>query len=101
MNIAGDPKPIHRDTDRRVCGHTTIVVGQNNVYANNLLVSVDLDPNNGGAGNLYARNNKVYINNKLVVNHTPEPAAPDGSCPASPHCNPYTAQGSPNVFVGD
>lgn len=93
--------PIHRDTDKRICGHTTIVVGQNNVYANNLLVSVDRDPNTGGGGNLFAANNNVYVNNKLVVNHSPEPAAPDGSCPIAPHCNPMTAEGSPDVFVGD
>lgn len=93
--------PVHRDTDDRICGHKTIVVGQSTVYANGLLISVDRDPNNGGGGNLNAANNNVYVNNKLVVNHTPENADPDGSCPASPHCNPKTAEGSPNVFVGD
>lgn len=101
MNIAGDPKPIHRDRDRRICNHLTVVVGQDDVFANFKLVSVDRDPNTGGGGNLNAANNNVYANFKLVVNHTPEPADPDGSCPASPHCNPMTAEGSPNVFVGD
>lgn len=93
--------PVHRDTDLRICGHRTVVKGQNNVYANGLLVSVDLDPNNGAGGNLYAKNNNVYVNGKLVVNHSPELAAPDGSCPAAPHCSPMTAEGSPDVFVGD
>ena len=37
---------VHRDTDQRICGHTTIVVGQSTVYANSLLISVDGDPNN-------------------------------------------------------
>jgi hypothetical protein len=36
-----------------------------------------------------------------VVNHSPEPASPDNLCPLPPHCNPLTAEGSPNVFVGD
>ena len=93
--------PIHRDKDLRICGHRTIVVGQDNVYANGELIAVDRDPNNGSGGNLIAKNNNVYVNKKLVVNHSPEPAYPDGSCPASPHCNPMTAEGSPDVFVGD
>lgn len=94
--------PVHRDTDLRVCGHTTVVEGQNNVYANNLLISVDGDPNTGSGGNLDASGTKnVYINNKLVVNNTQDPASPDGSCPVSPHCNPKTDQGSPDVFVAD
>lgn len=94
---------IHRNTDPRSCGATTIVQGQSNVFANNLLVSVDKDPNTHGGGNLNAANNNVYINNKLVVNHTPEDANPDGLCPplGGDHCNPVTAGGSPNVFVGD
>lgn len=101
MARAGTPKPIHRNNDLRICAHRTVVVGQRNVYANFRLASVDRDPNTGSGGNLRAKNNNVYINFKLVVNHTPEPADPDGSCPASPHCNPMTAEGSPNVFVGD
>jgi hypothetical protein len=94
---------IHRNTDPRTCGATTIVVGQGNVYANNLLVSVDGDPNSHGGGNLNASNNNVFVNNKLVVNHTPEGASPDALCPplGGAHCNPETASGSNNVFVGD
>ena len=93
--------PVHRHTDLRICDHTTVVVGQTNVYANNLLIAVDQDPNTGGGGELIANCRNVFINNKMVVNHSPENAQPDGSCPASPHCNPQTAQGSPDVFVGD
>ena len=94
--------PIHRHSDLRICGHTTVVTGQDNVYANNLLVSVDQDPNTGGAGNLDASGTKnVYVNNKLVVNHSADPAAPDGSCPGGSHCGPSTAEGSPDVFVAD
>lgn len=97
------PKPCHRDTDARVCGASTIVVGNYNVFCNSLLVSVDGDPNSHGGGNLKARNNEVYVHSKLVVNHTPESAAPDNLCFSigGNHCNPMTAEGSPNVFVGD
>jgi len=94
---------VHRDTDPRTCGASTIVSGQDNVYANNLLVSVDGDPNSHGGGALSAANNNVFVNNKLVVNDTPENAAPDALCPplGGDHCNPQTAGGSPNVYVGD
>lgn len=93
---------VHRDTDARICGHTTVVSGQSNVYANNLLISVDGDPNDAGGGELDASGTKnVYINNKKIVNNTVDNAAPDSSCPASPHCNPHTDQGSPDVFVAD
>lgn len=94
---------VHRHNDPRTCGATTIVVGQGNVYANNKLISVDKDPNTHGGGTLNAANNSVYVNNKLVVNHTPESANPDSLCVpvGGAHCNPRTANGSPNVFVGD
>jgi len=94
---------IHRDTDSRSCGATTVVAGQGNVYANNLLVSVDGDPNSHGGGALNAGSNKVFINNKAVVNHTPDGAAPDSLCAplGGAHCGPVTGQGSPDVFVGD
>ena len=96
-------KPIHRDGDKRKCLATTIVFGQNNVYANKKLVSVDSDPNSHGGGSLIARNNQVYINNKLVVNHSPELAEPDLLCPLLKgfHCAPLTDEGSKDVFVGD
>tara|TARA_B100001559_G_C16446158_1_gene596857 strand:- start:410 stop:697 length:288 start_codon:yes stop_codon:yes gene_type:complete len=92
---------VHRDTDGRSCGATTTVSGQGKVYANNLLVSVDGDPNTHGGGNLIAGSKQVFINNLLVVNHTPDQANPDSICPIPPHCNPETAGGSPDVNVGD
>ena len=96
-------KPVHRNTDSRVCGATTTVVGQSSVYANGLLIAVDKDPNTHGGGNLLANCNKVFINGKMVVNHTPDNADPDSLCApiGPPHCNPYTTQGSPDVFIGD
>lgn len=93
--------PIHRHSDARVCGATTVVSGNTTVFANDLLVSVDGDPNSHGGGALSAGSNKVYCHGILVVNHTPDGAAADALCPLSPHCAPVTAGGSPNVFVGD
>ena len=94
---------IHRNTDPRVCGASTVVVGQSTVFANSLLVSVNGDPNTHGSGDLIAACKNVYINGIMVVNHSPDNASPDGLCPiiGGPHCAPATAGGSPNVFVGD
>lgn len=97
------PRRIHRDTDRRRCGARTVVVKQSTVYANGLLVAVDKDPNSHGAGGLIADCNEVYVEGIMVVNHSADNSAPDALCPpiGEPHCNPATAQGSPDVFVGD
>lgn len=65
------------------------------------LWAVDGDPNTHGAGELIPDNPKtVFINNKAVIEHD-DPAAPDTLCftVGAPHCNPETAEGSPNVFV--
>lgn len=92
---------VHRNGDSRICGASTIVAGNSNVFCNSKLVSVDGDPNSHGGGNLQAQNNNVYVNGKLVVNNSPENAAPDNLCDGDSHCNPKTSQGSSNVFVGD
>ena len=95
--------PVHRHTDSRICGATTIVTNQSTVYANGLLIAVNGDPNTHGGGNLIANCNNVFIEGKMVVNNTPDNANPDSLCVpiGPPHCNPYTNQGSPNVFIGD
>ncbi len=92
---------IHRDTDSRTCGATTIVSGQGTVYANGLLVSVDADPNSHGAGALVAKCNQVFINGIMVV-IVGNSAAPDSLCPplGGAHCAPASSSGSGNVFVG-
>ncbi len=92
---------IHRHSDSRACGASTVVVGQSTVYANNLLVSVNGDPNSHGGGALSAGSNQVYAGGILVVNHSPDDAAADALCPIPPHCGPSTASGSPDVYVGD
>ena len=93
--------PIHRDTDARICGAATTVAGNSDVFANNLLVSVNNDPNSHGGGELIAHSNEVYADNILTVNHTADTANADNLCPVPPHCGPNTDQGSPNVFTGD
>ena len=92
---------IHIDGHTRVCGATTTVSGQSNVYVETKLVSVDGDPNSHGAGALSAGSNNVFINGLAVVNDTPDSAAADSLCPIPPHCGPDTSEGSGTVFVGD
>lgn len=88
--------PIHRDGDSRTCGASTIVVGQDDVFANEKLISVDKDPDSHGAGNLNAQTRQVFINGKMVVN-VGDSAVPD----RRNHPNPAAASGSDNVFVGN
>jgi len=90
---------VHRDTDSRVCGASTVVAGNGTVYVNNLLASVDADPNSHGSGNVIASTKNVYVENKLIVENGDSSDA-DAICPIPPHCNPATSSGSPNVFVG-
>ena len=93
--------PVHRDGDLRICGATTTVVNQSTVFANGKLIATNGDPNSDGGGGLIASCKNVYINGILVSNDSPDSAEPDSLCPIPPHCSPSTAQGSPNVFVGD
>lgn len=94
--------PVHRDTDSRVCGASTTVTGQNNVYVNNLLASVQGDPNTHGSGNLGATVNDgtVFVNNKKLVLQGSS-ASPDKKFPplGPPHNNPKAVGASPNVFA--
>jgi uncharacterized Zn-binding protein involved in type VI secretion len=93
--------PIHRNGDSRTCGAATVVAGQNTVFANRRLVSVNADPNSHGGGALSARCNQVFVNGKMVV-IVGNSAAPDSLCPplGGAHCAPASSSGSGNVFVG-
>ncbi len=92
--------PVHRHSDVRVCGATTIAT-DHKVFANKLLIAVNGDVNSHGDGALIAGSKNVYCGSILVVNHSPDGSAADALCPLAPHCAPITAQGSENVFVGD
>lgn len=91
----------HRDTDGRICGATTEVVNQINVYVNGLLWAVKGDPNTHGAGGLINTGTSVYINGINVIVNSADPADPDGLCPIAggAHCGPATSTGSTNVFA--
>ena len=94
---------VHRDTDSRSCGASTVTAQAKNVFANGLLISIDGDPNSHGGGALSAGSDQVYAGGILVVNHSPDGAAPDALCVpiGGAHCGPSTASGSPDVYVGD
>lgn len=88
---------IHRHGDARACGATTIVSGQSTVYSNGNLVSIHGNLNSHGGGALVAGSKNVFIKGIAVVNHTPDSAAEDDEG----HSSTQTAEGSPNVNVGD
>ena len=91
----------HRETDLRACNAGTIAVGNGSVYANDLLVSVEGDPNTDGGGSLIGINHGVYAEDLLciVVGCHSEP---DSLCPSvgDPHCDPYAVTGSADVHCG-
>ena len=93
---------VHRNTDDRTCGATTGVIGQDSVYANSLLISVDGDTNSHSGGALTAACNNVFVNNKMVVDKGDDAGA-DGLCPTAggEHCSPNAKGASGNVFVGN
>lgn len=95
-------KQIHRNTDSRICGASTVVSGQSSVFVNGLLASVDGDQDSHGAGGLTAACKEVYIGGKKVVIVTND-AQPDTLCftIGPPHCDPSATGGSPSVFVGE
>ena len=91
----------HRNGHSRVCGASTVVEGQENVWVNDELWAVEEDPNSHGGGGLISGTLAVYINDRKVINNTPDEASADGLCPLPPHCSPSTSEGSENVFAGD
>lgn len=86
----------HRNGDSRICGATTVVVGQSTVYVNDQLWAVQGDIDTHGAGGLIPSGSTVFVEDKPVIVHAPDSANPDSLCIpiGEPHCNPMTAQGS-------
>jgi len=63
------------------------------------LWAVKNDPNTHAGGALIPQNPRtVYIEGNNVIEYS-DPAFPDALCPAAPHCNPASAEGSASVFV--
>jgi hypothetical protein len=93
---------VHRNTDSRACGATTVSEQNRNVFVNGLLWSINGDPNSHGGGALVAATNNVFIGGIAVCNNN-ESAAPDALCAplGGAHCAPNAVGGSSNVFVGD
>ena len=90
-------KQAHRHGDARVCGATTIVQGQSNVFVNGKLWAVRGDPETHGNGQLINSGTSVTIHGIPVIVNRPDLAADDNV----PHASPLTetATGSPNVFA--
>ncbi len=94
---------VHRQSDSRSCGATTIA-RVSNVRVNNRNISVDGDPNTHGGGNLKASVTvgKVRANGIPVVVLN-DSASPDSLCPipGGPHCEPKATSASENVRAGN
>ena len=94
-------KPAHRHDDLRVCGATTVVVGQSTVTIAGKLWAVKDDIDSHGNGQLKnTTGSSVTIVGKPVIVHGPDEAQQDDLCPfvGEPHCNPKTQNGSTSVF---
>ena len=94
---------VHRQSDSRSCGATTIA-RVSNVRVNNRNISVDGDPKTHGAGNLKASVTvgKVSANSITVIDLN-DSASPDSLCPipGGPHCEPKATSASENVRAGN
>lgn len=80
----------HRDGDARSCGASTIVTGQDFVFVDGHLWSVDGDENTDGGGSLFAAGSTSVKINGLKVILAGDLSAPDSLCPipGGPHCAP-------------
>lgn len=89
----------HRDGDLRVCSAKTVVQNQSTVTVNGRLWAVRGTFNSHGNGGLInSTGDTVDINGIPVIVHGPDHAVPDDLCPLpATHCDPMTAEGSPNV----
>lgn len=95
---------VHRHTDLRECGATTIVVGQSTVFVNNLLWAVDRDIDThclAGPLKPVTAPKNVYIENKLAICAPGDSFySPDYQPPlCQPPHNPPPVGGSPDTYV--
>ncbi len=70
----------HTHGMKRVCGATTVVIGQKTVFVNGKLWAVRGDPNSHGDGQLINTGTTVFIAGIPVIVHSPDPAVPDDLC---------------------
>lgn len=91
---------VHRHDDLRICGATTVVIGQNFVKDSGKLIAVEGDINTDGDGQLIHSQDFVKIDGKFVIVHRPDDAQPDDLCPIEPHCEPVTDAGSDIDYIG-
>jgi hypothetical protein len=94
------PYGAHIHGHKRVCSATTTVENQSSVYVNDQLWAVRDSTNNHGLGGLIPTGQTVYVENKLVICHTPDSAQPDFLCftVGGNHCDPKTDEGSGDTF---
>jgi hypothetical protein len=90
---------VHRHSDPRTCGATTVVTGQSTVFSEGLLWAVQGDLDTHGEGALIPSGSNVFVEDKLVIVNSPDSASPDSLCIplGGEHCNPKTAGGSGTV----
>ena len=89
----------HRHDDRRACSAKTTVQNQSSVLVNNKLWAVKGTFNDHGTGALIdTTGHTVFVENKPVIVHGPDHAHPDNK-KTDKHHDPYTAQGSDDVFA--
>jgi hypothetical protein len=93
--------PAHRQDDPRVCGATTVVVGQTTTFVDGKLWAVKDDINTDGNGQLIPSGTSVFIQGKPVIVHRPDDAEQDDLCLpiGEPHCDPKTDAGSGKTFA--
>ena len=87
----------HRNGDSRICGASTVVIGQNFVKINGQLWSVSGDPNSHGDGQLIASQNFVKINGIPVILQNDSAVSDDFLVP--PHNNPFAVGFDATVSV--
>jgi len=90
----------HRYGDTRVCGATTVVIGQSTVTIDGKLWAVKGDTNTHSSGALInSTGTSVTINGIPIIVHGPDHASADDLCipVGEPHCDPYTSDGATNT----
>jgi len=73
-------KMDHLHGHSRVCGATTIVIGQSSVFVNSRLWAVLGDVCTHGNGQLINTGHTVFIAGIPVIVHAPDPAAANDYC---------------------